>query len=167
MYVLTHYLALMLVIPPVASVNSLSSSSFNMSVATGRVTIIEALNFTKIEEHLHLWSKEMSHTTSQADHLIAAKTMRELQTLKSTLLNVDLTPMDGNSHRVKRNVIGDFLNYVGGVVTEDQLKSQLKIDHEIREKITNTLTKQIAFEQTLTNLYQNISQEEITIQNEA
>jgi hypothetical protein len=159
----THHLVFLVITLFHPNVYSLPSLSTNMSVATGRVIIIETLNFTKIEDHLQLWAKEMSHTTSQTDHLIAAKTMRELRTLKSTLLNVDLTPTDGSLHRKKRNVIGDFLNYVGGVATEDQLKNQLKIDHEIREKIKNTLTKQIAFEQTLTNLYQNISQEEITI----
>jgi hypothetical protein len=52
---------------------------------------------------------------------------------------------------------------VGGVATEDQLKQQLRIDNEIRDKITNALTRQLSFEKTITGVYANLTAEEDTL----
>ena len=148
-----------------------------MNILKGRVNIEETLNFTQIENHLQLWISELGNSADKTDRLVAASAMREYILLKDTLLaalpqdapaliqkNQLIPPMPPSLHnqliRNKRNIIGDFLNYVGGVATEDQLKKQLIIDKEIRDKITSTLTRQLSFEHTIAAAYSNLTQEE-------
>jgi len=148
-----------------------------MKTLSGRINIEETLNFTQIERHLHLWISELGNSADKTDRLVAASAMREYSLLKDTLLaalpgNVATStqktqhgpplypPLDNQLTRNKRNIIGDFLNYVGGVATEDQLKKQLIIDKEIRDKITSTLTRQLSFEHTIAAAYSNLTLEE-------
>jgi len=148
-----------------------------MEKMQSRIVVKETLNFTQAEQHMHLWISELGHSADKTDRLIAATAMREYTMLKTTLLStlpVNSMPLTttmqdlpndqsftiNGINRVKRNIIGDFLNYVGGVATEDQLKKQLIIDKEIREKITNTLTRQLSFEHTIAAVYSNLTQEE-------
>ena len=154
-----------------------AASSLIMKKVQSRVLIREILNLTQIEQHLHLWISELGHSVDKTDRLLAATVMKEYHILKAALLHT--LPSDyiqrnnwivpekeiypGNNavlRRNKRNIIGDFLNYVGGVATEDQLKKQIIIDKEIREKITNTLTRQLSFEHTISAVYTNLTQEE-------
>ncbi len=151
---------------------SLALSASSVRVAHGVIYIQEFVNISKMEQHLSLWAQEMGHSADRTDRLIAARTMREFLTLKSSLLLHHAVPLTVDTvdekqvnavRRTKRNIIGDFLHYVGGVATEDQLKQQLRIDNEIRDKITNALTRQLSFEKTITGVYANLTAEEDTL----
>ena len=140
------------------------------------LVVQETVNVHKIELHLHLWARELSVSHEKLDRMMATRVMRE-----STLLLSTLSAMTGtkstvmtakaadsirdNSHsRYKRNILGDFLHAVTGVATSDELQKQVKIDAEIRDKITATLTRQLAFEKTIAGVYGNLSREEESIQ---
>jgi hypothetical protein len=61
--------------------------------------------------------------------------------------------------RKKRNILGDIVHVMTGLATEDQLQQQLKIDKAIREKVANTLAKQVSLEQTMASIYGNLTKE--------
>jgi hypothetical protein len=52
---------------------------------------------------------------------------------------------------------------ITSLATEDQLQQQLKINKAIRDKVANTLAKQVSFEQTLASIYGNLTKEEETL----
>jgi hypothetical protein len=52
---------------------------------------------------------------------------------------------------------------ITGLTTDDQLQQQLRIDEVIRDKVTNTLARQISFEQTMATIYSNLTKEEETL----
>jgi ribosomal 50S subunit-associated protein YjgA (DUF615 family) len=68
---------------------------------------------------------------------------------------------EGNTlRRFKRNIIGDVLHFVSGVPTDEMMAKQVKLDEEIRDKVTATLTRQMAYERSVTDVIGNITREE-------
>jgi len=65
--------------------------------------------------------------------------------------------------RQKRNILRELVYVITGLTTDDQLQQQLRIDEVIRDKVTNTLARQISFEQTMANIYSNLTKEEETL----
>jgi hypothetical protein len=62
--------------------------------------------------------------------------------------------------RVKRNVFGDIMHQLFGVATDEQLQQQLRVDEELRDKVADTLTRQVYYEKELTMAVGNITMEE-------
>jgi hypothetical protein len=62
--------------------------------------------------------------------------------------------------RVKRNVFGDIMHLLFGVATNEQLQQQLRVDEELRDKVADTLTRQVYYEKELTMAIGNITMEE-------
>jgi hypothetical protein len=62
--------------------------------------------------------------------------------------------------RVKRNVFGDIMHQLFGVATDEQLQQQLRVDEELRDKVADTLTRQVYYEKELTMAIGNITMEE-------
>ena len=135
----------------------------------------EPINTALIEHHLHLWAKDLGQHGDKLDKLMAARIMRESSLLLDTLTSTTQTAKQvkqvkdqstsTNDHiRQKRNILGDFLHMVTGVATDDELQKQMKIDEEIREKITHTLSRQVAFEKSIAAFYGNLTREEEVMQ---
>jgi hypothetical protein len=66
----------------------------------------------------------------------------------------------GLVRRYKRNILGDALNYLSGVPTAEMMAKQVKLDEEIRDKVTATLTRQMSYEHSVTDVMGNITREE-------
>jgi hypothetical protein len=62
--------------------------------------------------------------------------------------------------RYKRIILGDALNYLSGVPTAEMMAKQVKLDEEIRDKVTATLTRQMSYERSVTDVFGNITREE-------
>jgi hypothetical protein len=62
--------------------------------------------------------------------------------------------------RMKRNVFGDIMHQLFGVATDEQLQQQLRVDEELRDKVADTLTRQVYYEKELTMAVGNITMEE-------
>jgi hypothetical protein len=137
------------------------------------LVIQESINIRKIDLHLHLWARELSLSSEKLDRLMGSRVMRESSLLLAALSPDRSVPVlhrvaeqssldNGVSRgrRFKRNILGDFLHAVTGVATSEELQQQLKIDAEIRDKITSTLSRQLAFESTIAGVYANLSREE-------
>ena len=62
--------------------------------------------------------------------------------------------------RAKRNVFGEILHQLTGVATDAELQQQLRIDEELRDKMTAAMTRQVAYEQEITGVIGNLTQEE-------
>lgn len=130
----------------------------------------ETINTRRIEMHLQLWSRELLTSPEKLDRLVASRVVRESTLLLSSLSAASGVAsgreevFDNSHHRYKRNILGDFLHVVTGVATSEELAKQLKIDSEIRDKITSTLTHQLAFEKTISAVYVNLTREEESIQ---
>jgi len=144
-----------------------------ITVPSGQIIIQEQVRVEQIKEHLHMWVSEVSYSTDKLEKLLTARTLRESSFLLQNVYNMicghqpqqDMkqttsTP-DGNSlRRQKRNVLGDFLHAITGVATEEQLQAQARLDMEIRDKIKDTLSRQVTFEQTISTMYGNLTREE-------
>ncbi len=138
-----------------------------------RLQLTERIRIEDIQQHLLKWKEELIMSPERIDNLIGAKIMREaviiIKTIEKLLGKAPTTqknegPKQANHHeREKRNALGDFLHYVGGVATEEMLQKQLRIDNEIREKITSTLSRQVTFEKIISNYYENLTKEEESI----
>jgi hypothetical protein len=71
------------------------------------------------------------------------------------------TPPPGNLvRRYKRNILGDALNFLSGVPTAEMMAKQVKLDEDIRDKVTATLTRQMSYERSVTDVIGNITREE-------
>jgi hypothetical protein len=64
---------------------------------------------------------------------------------------------ENSVRRVKRNVFGDIMHQLFGVATDEQLQQQLKVDEELRDKVADTLTRQVYYEKELTMAIGNIT----------
>jgi hypothetical protein len=51
---------------------------------------------------------------------------------------------DNQLKRNKRNILGDVLHALTGVATDEELAKQRQLDEDIRNKVTSTLTRQMA-----------------------
>ncbi len=67
---------------------------------------------------------------------------------------------DNQLQRYKRNILGDVLHTLTGVATDDELAKQRQLDEDIRNKVTSTLTCQMSYEKTITDIIVNITNEE-------
>jgi hypothetical protein len=67
---------------------------------------------------------------------------------------------ENSVRRVKRNVFGDIMHQLFGVATDEQLQQQLRVDEEMRNKVADTLTRQVYYEKELTMAIGNITMEE-------
>ena len=70
------------------------------------------------------------------------------------------TEGENSLRRTKRNVFGDIMHQLFGVATDEQLQQQLRVDEELRGKVTDTLTRQVMYEKELTQAIGNITAEE-------
>ena len=183
----THLLLLLLSAPNLTS----SAPILTVKEIEGFLTVTEKVDLPRVKKHAQLWAQELLIEKDKLTSLTAAQKIRELALLTSTLEGLtnytstqdnmpntdiqnkretwgDTIYMDkawaGNQvRRQKRNILGDLVHVVTGLATEDMLQQQLKIDEVIRDKVTNTLARQISFEQTMATIYSNLSKEEETI----
>jgi hypothetical protein len=64
---------------------------------------------------------------------------------------------ENSVRRTKRNVFGDIMHQLFGVATDEQLQQQLRVDEEMRNKVADTLTRQVYYEKELTMAIGNIT----------
>jgi hypothetical protein len=163
----------------------------NVKEIEGFLTVTEKADLKRVKKHAQLWAQELLMEKDKLITLTAAQKIRELALLTSTLedltnytstqdntpnsniqnqketwgdnVHVDRTWTGNQVRRQKRNILGDLVHVITGLATDDMLQQQLKIDEVIRDKVTNTLARQISFEQTMATIYSNLSKEEETM----
>jgi len=134
--------------------------------ADGVIVIEDTINIEQIHGHLQTWTRETVTAGDKLTRLLAGRAMRDADKLIAAIKEQTRATWTGNKpvynqhERFKRNILGDLIHHVTGLATDDELKKQIKIDEEIRDRITTTLTRQVAFEKTLANVYGNLSREE-------
>jgi hypothetical protein len=72
-------------------------------------------------------------------------------------------PMRDNTRRTsrpKRNILGDVLHVLTGLATDDELQQQLQLDKDIRDRVTETLSRQVSFEKDLSEALSSVHKEE-------
>jgi len=156
----------------------------------GSLTVKEKVDLTRMQKHAHLWAQELLTEKDKLNSLTAAQKIRELSLLTLTLQSLTNyttteTPAltddiqkrretwgntvqedksyDNYLRRSKRNILGDIVHVITGLATDEMLQQQLKIDEAIRDKVANTLAKQVSFEQTMASIYGNLTKEEETL----
>ncbi len=125
------------------------------------------LDFRSIATHLSLWEKDgaSAHVSRKLVSLLATHKSSEILRLMSSLLksagsNLTMSsflpasepsvplPYAGNAYlRYKRNIFGNIISSLTGLATEDEIKEQLRLDKEIRNRVTSLLSHQVSFEQ--------------------
>ena len=150
--------------------------ALEVSEIDGMLTVSEPVNMARMATHAQIWASDLRQA-DKLDSLTAATHVQELSLLVDTLSKLSNIPFHGdvspdkrdnnsfnnfnNSHRrTKRNILGQFLQLVTGVATTDDLHETLKAEQELKAKITSALTRQTAFEKTLSMAFANISREE-------
>jgi hypothetical protein len=149
----------------------------------GMLYVTEPVNTFRMERHIQLWVADLQgqRDVEKLDLLLASKTIREMSLLMSSLKALavqgtssslpwmdptaappssPMTDKDNQVHRFKRNILGDVLHALTGVATEEELAKQRQLDEEIRNKVTSTLTRQMSYEKTVTDIIGNITNEE-------
>ncbi len=143
----------------------------------GLLYITEPVNTFRITRHVQLWSADLQGDVDKLDVLMASKTISELSILMTSINQLPATgpygdkdkglglltdtPSSGNLvRRFKRNILGDALNYLSGVPTAEMMAKQVKLDEDIRDKVTATLTRQMSYERSVTDVIGNITREE-------
>jgi hypothetical protein len=148
---------------------------------TGVLSIRHDLDLLHMRHILRLWSGDpvLSEMGGKMPGLVAGHRTLEMNVLINVLVTEvakrETTVLEGfDSHgkngsgggqtdsgkRVKRNFLGDILHTLTGVATDDQLQAQLKLDQEIRQKVSHIMTKQVTFERDLTDAVTNLGREE-------
>jgi hypothetical protein len=157
----------------------LSRETENITVQEidGLLYVTEPVNTFRITRHVQLWSADLQGDVDKLDVLMASKTISELSILMTSINQLTATGPYGVSdngmgpssdtsspgnlvRRYKRNILGDALNYLSGVPTAEMMAKQVKLDEEIRDKVTATLTRQMAYERSVTDVIGNITREE-------
>ena len=152
-----------------------SSHLTDIVIPVRQVVIQEQVKTEMIREHMHLWINEVEHSSDKLEKLMAAKLLRESNLLLRHILRMacgdeyDVSsprnkPVENSIRRQKRNILGDFLHTLTGVATEEQLQAQVRLDGEIRDKIRDTLSRQVSFDRTISTIYGNLTREEEKIQ---
>jgi hypothetical protein len=143
----------------------------------GLLYVTEPVNTFRITRHVQLWSADLQGDVDKLDVLMASKTISELSILMTSINQLTATGSYGVSdngmgpfsdtsspgnlvRRYKRNILGDALNYLSGVPTAEMMAKQVKLDEEIRDKVTATLTRQMSYERSVTDVIGNITREE-------
>jgi hypothetical protein len=67
---------------------------------------------------------------------------------------------ENSVRRTKRNVFGDIMHQLFGVATDEQMQQQLQVDEEMRNKVADTLSRQVYYEKELTMAIGNITMED-------
>jgi hypothetical protein len=149
----------------------------------GMMFVTEPVNTFRMDRHIQLWAADLhgQRDTEKLDLLLASKTIREMSLLMSYLkaqatqgtsttlpwMATDSSPRlpattddDNQLQRYKRNILGDVLHALTGVATDEELAKQRQLDEDIRNKVTSTLTRQMAYEKAVTDIIGNITNEE-------
>jgi hypothetical protein len=149
----------------------------------GMMYVTEPVNTFRMDRHIQLWAADLhgQRDTEKLDLLLASKTIREMSLLMSYLkaqaaqgtsttlpwMAMDSSPalpttldIDNQLQRYKRNILGDVLHALTGVATDEELAKQRQLDEDIRNKVTSTLTRQMSYEKTITDIIGNITNEE-------
>jgi hypothetical protein len=167
--------------PMALSVSSQAPST--VQEVDGLMYVTEPVNTFRMDRHIQLWAADLhgQRDTEKLDLLLASKTIREMSLLMAYLkaqaakgtstslpwIAVDsspaLPPTDDNDNqlqRFKRNILGDVLHALTGVATDEELAKQRQLDEDIRNKVTSTLTRQMSYEKTISDIIGNITNEE-------
>jgi hypothetical protein len=144
----------------------------------GLLYVTEPVNTFWITRHVQLWSADLQGDVDKLDVLMASKTISELSIAMKSINQLTATSPYGVSdstgmrpfsdtsspgnlvRRYKRNILGDALNYLSGVPTAEMMAKQVKLDEEIRDKVTATLTRQMSYERSVTDVIGDITREE-------
>jgi hypothetical protein len=148
----------------------------------GMMYVTETVNTFRMDRHIQLWAADLhgKRDAEKLDLLLASKTIREMSFLMSYLkaqaaqgtsttlpwMATDSSPSlpttdnDNQLQRYKRNILGDVLHALTGVATDEELAKQRHLDEDIRNKVTSTLTRQMSYEKTITDIIGNITNEE-------
>jgi hypothetical protein len=149
----------------------------------GMLFVTEPVNTFRMERHIQLWVADLQgqRDVEKLDLLLASKTIREMSLLMSSLKALavkgtssslpwidptaapsssPMTDKENQVHRFKRNILGDVLHALTGVATEEELAKQRQLDEDIRNKVTSTLTRQMSYEKTVSDIIGNITNEE-------
>jgi hypothetical protein len=147
---------------------------------TGVLSIRHDLDLLHMRHILRLWSGDpvLAEMGGKMPGLVAGHRTLEMNVLINVLLaevakrETTFVGKSGNhskngseeqtysGRRFKRNFLGDILHTLTGVATDDQLQAQLKLDQEIRQKVSHIMTKQVSFERDLTDAVTNLGREE-------
>jgi ribosomal 50S subunit-associated protein YjgA (DUF615 family) len=156
---------------------TIGNDTLTVQEIDGLLYVTEPVNTFRITRHVQLWSADLQGDVDKLDVLMASKTISELSILMnsvsqlsttSPIANFDSaqgpypdTSSSGNLvRRIKRNILGDALNYLSGVPTAEMMAKQVKLDEDIRDKVTATLTRQMSYERSVTDVIGNITREE-------
>ncbi len=146
----------------------------------GIVYVTEPTNTYKIQKHLHSWMVKSGQEADEASILANDQLMNEAVLLLKAVNRlqqekIQSEPQQQSSRkttdnkggrrtspnkRQKRNVLGNILHFFTGVATDEELEAQVKRESELRDKITSTLTRQVAFEKEITDGYTSLAKEE-------
>ena len=115
----------------------------------GRVRVNETLSISLVNTHLKIWFEDMStYQTSgfQSKMLTYAYTSRSLKYQYLWKSVAEQVPWRGTERtrgaRVKRsntNFIGNILNSIAGVATEDQLDRIVSLDQDMRRQMVESM----------------------------
>jgi hypothetical protein len=143
----------------------------------GTLTITESLNTVRMVKHAQLWASDL-RGASNLDVLLAGAHIRELTLLTDTISKMTGVPVTPNSTdntsnnpfsqdnqhlRYKRNILGQLLKAITGVATTEDLQQSLKVEEEMKNKITSALSHQTSYEKVLSASIANISRETETL----
>ena len=149
----------------------------------GILTVNEPINIARMTTHFQIWASDL-RGADKLDSLMAAAHIREISLLTDTLATLtgipfhkaipDLTEQrqhptsspseDDNQHRrVRRNILGSFLKAVTGVATTEDLQDTLKVEQELKNKLTAALIRQTSYEKTMSSAIANVTREEETL----
>ena len=129
---------------------------------SGIVSVVHEFDFDTIGRHLVTWQTDidglqlnrkllnevLKHKVSQLSGLLGAVasefniTTEDLPSLSS--IGQKTRVRENRLRREKRNFLGNILHDLTGVATEEQLETQLKLDREIRETVTQLLAHQVS-----------------------
>jgi hypothetical protein len=162
-----------------ATDSALALANGTVREVDGLLYITEPINTFRMTRHIQLWAADLHGDVDKLDVLMASGIMNDLSLLMATVNQMatdgagedsaQSTGKDkaatreeeGNTlRRFKRNIIGDVLHFVSGVPTDEMMAKQVKLDEEIRDKVTATLTRQMAYERSVTDVIGNITREE-------
>jgi ribosomal 50S subunit-associated protein YjgA (DUF615 family) len=159
--------------------HALALANSTVREVDGLLYISEPIDTFRMTRHIQLWAADLQGDVDKLDVLMASGIMNDLSLLMATVNQMaadsagddSAQPTDYNRksardedantlRRFKRNIIGDVLHFVSGVPTDEMMAKQVKLDEEIRDKVTATLTRQMAYERSVTDVIGNITREE-------
>ncbi len=147
-----------------------------LSEVSGYLEVQHEVDLRDILTHLQLWSRDLNSTAyNKVSRSLASSKTQRLNLLIANLLrecNSSLTtstllptppPASNDARRFKRNILGDLLHTLTGVATDEQLQEQLRMDKEIRAKVTSLMTHQVTYEESMTSSLSQLQKGETEI----